>query len=60
MSPLGGAVDLHRGPRRPGAGRQAGEEAGLPGGAGGRRADGWFASNGGEKGAAVEGRGVHG
>lgn len=59
VAPLGGAVDLQREPS-PGAGWQAGEEDGLPGCAGGRKADGRLASDAGEEAAAVEGRGVHG
>lgn len=58
--PLGGAVDLQRGPSRPVTGRQVGEEDGLPGGAGGKRAKGWLVSDSGEEKAALEGRGVHG
>lgn len=59
VAPLGGAVDLQRGPC-PGGGWQAGEEDGLSGCAGGRKADGRLASDAGEEAAAVEGRGVHG
>lgn len=40
VSPLGGAVDLQRGPSRPVSGRQVGQEDGLPGGAGGERTEG--------------------